>query len=65
MCSSDLIDRKEDQDNRRAKILSLTTGGEKFMNNLSVERVKTIEQSADLVADKVSVKIIENRKRVK
>ncbi|USN47771.1 MAG: MarR family transcriptional regulator [Pseudobdellovibrionaceae bacterium] len=65
LVKKEFIDRKEDQDNRRAKILSLTTGGEKFMNNLSVERVKTIEQSADLVADKVSVKIIENRKRVK
>ena len=65
LVKKEFIDRKEDQDNRRAKILSLTTGGEKFINNLSVERVKTIEQSADLVADKVSVKIIENRKRVK
>ena len=53
LVKKEFIDRKEDQDNRRAKILSLTTGGEKFMNNLSVERVKTIEQSADLVADKV------------
>lgn len=39
------IQRKEDQKNRRLKIISLTLNGEIFMNNLSVERVKIIEKS--------------------
>lgn len=40
-----LIGRKEDQDNRRAKNLSLTASGKTFMDNLSIERVKIIKQS--------------------
>ena len=46
LVKKELIQRKEDQDNRRAKIISLTPAGETFMNNLSVERVKIIELSA-------------------
>lgn len=53
-----LIQRKEDQDNRRAKIISLTPSGETFMNNLSVERVKIIELSASTIADKIPLKIL-------
>lgn len=54
----ELIQRTEDQDNRRSKIISLTRSGKKFMNNLSVERVKIIELSASTIADKIPVKIL-------
>ena len=50
--------RKEDQENRRAKTLSLTTSGKKFMDTLSIERVKIIEESAQALADKVPLKIL-------
>ena len=53
LVKKELIQRKEDQDNRRAKIISLTPAGETFMNNLSVERVKIIELSASTIADKI------------
>lgn len=46
LVKKELINRKEDQGNRRTKILSLTTSGEKFMDNLSVERVRIVKQSA-------------------
>lgn len=58
LVKKDLIQRKEDQDNRRAKIISLTTSGEKFMNNLSIERVKIIELSANSIADKIPLNIL-------
>lgn len=58
LVKKELIQRKEDQDNRRAKIISLTPSGETFMNNLSVERVKIIELSASTIADKIPVKIL-------
>ncbi|MFP5459741.1 MAG: MarR family transcriptional regulator [Bacteriovoracia bacterium] len=37
------LDRIEDQDNRRTKLLSLTTDGREFLNQLSLERVKIIK----------------------
>jgi len=58
LVKKELIQRKEDQDNRRAKIISLTSSGEKFMNKLSIERVKIIELSADSIADKIPLKIL-------
>ena len=58
LVKKELIQRKEDQDNRRAKIISLTPSGETFMNNLSVERVKIIELSASTIADKTPLKIL-------
>ena len=58
LVKKELIQRKEDQDNRRAKIISLTPSGETFMNNLSVERVKIIELSASTIADKIPLKIL-------
>ncbi len=58
LVKKEFIQRKEDQDNRRAKIISLTRSGEKFMNNLSIERVKIIELSASTIADKIPVKIL-------
>ncbi len=58
LVKKELIQRKEDQDNRRAKIISLTSSGEKFMNNLSIERVKIIELSANSIADKIPLKIL-------
>ncbi len=58
LVKKELIQRKEDQDNRRAKIISLTPSGETFMNNLSVERVKIIELSASTISDKIPLKIL-------
>lgn len=58
LVKKDLIERKEDQENRRAKTLSLTTSGRKFMDTLSIERVKIIEESAQTLADKVPLKIL-------
>lgn len=58
LVKKDLIERKEDQENRRAKTLSLTTSGRKFMDTLSIERVKIIEESAQALADKVPLKIL-------
>ena len=58
LVKKELIQRKEDQDNRRAKIIFLTPAGETFMNNLSVERVKIIELSASTIADKIPLKIL-------
>lgn len=58
LVKKELIEREEDQQNRRAKIISLTKKGEKFMNNLSVERVKIIELSANSIADKIPLKIL-------
>lgn len=58
LVKKDLIERKEDQENRRAKTLSLTTSGKKFMDTLSLERVKIIEESAQALADKVPLKIL-------
>jgi DNA-binding MarR family transcriptional regulator len=40
-----LIKRKEDKDNRRSKIITLTSSGKLFMNNLSIERVMIIEEA--------------------
>lgn len=58
LVKKDLIERKEDQESRRAKTLSLTTSGKKFMDTLSIERVKIIEESAQALADKVPLKIL-------
>lgn len=57
LVKKDLIERKEDQENRRAKSLSLTLKGKKFMDNLSVERVTIIEESAQSLKDVVPLKI--------
>ena len=58
LVKKDLIERKEDQENRRAKTLSLTNSGKKFMDTLSIERVKIIEESAQALTDKVPLKIL-------
>lgn len=60
LVKKEFVERKEDPKNRRVKILSLSPNGENFMNNLSIERVKIIRQSANLIADKL--KIIKNSK---
>lgn len=60
LVKKEFVERKEDPKNRRVKILSLSPNGENFMNNISIERVKIIRQSANLIADKL--KIIKNSK---
>lgn len=57
LVKKELIERKENQENRRAKTLSLTLPGKKFMDNLSIERVKIIELSMQSLSDKVPLKI--------
>lgn len=58
LVKKELIERKEDQDNRRAKTLSLTPLGTKFMDTLSIERVKIIEESAQSLTDMIPLKIL-------
>lgn len=60
LVKKEFVVRKEDPKNRRVKILSLSPNDENFMNNISIERVKIIRQSANLIADKL--KIIKNSK---
>lgn len=62
LVKKEFVERKEDPKNRRVKLLSLSSDGEHFMNNLSIERVKIIRQSANLIADKVNLKIIKKSK---
>lgn len=45
LVKKDLIERKEDQENRRSKNLTVSNTGKAFMDNLSVERVKIIKKS--------------------
>jgi DNA-binding MarR family transcriptional regulator len=59
LVKKELIERKEDPENRRSKMLTLSTSGNKFMNNLSIERVKIIEQSAGSITDKAPFKILQ------
>lgn len=58
LVKKEFLRREEDEDNRRAKIISLTPIGVRFMNNLSIERVKIIEFSASHIADKIPLKIL-------
>lgn len=62
LVKKEFVERKEDPKNRRVKILTLSPNGENFMNNLSIERVKIIKQSANLIVDKLKLKIIEKSK---
>jgi DNA-binding MarR family transcriptional regulator len=54
----DLIKRTEVKNNRRAKKLSLSIHGQKFMDNLSIERVRTIELSANSITDRGPAKLL-------
>ncbi len=58
LVKKDLIDRIEDQDNRRSKIISLTKTGQIFLNKLSVERVKMIQATAQGLPQKLSTKVM-------
>lgn len=58
LVKKELIERTEDQENRRAKNLSLSINGKKFMDNLSIERVKIIETSANSITDNVPLKFL-------
>lgn len=40
-----LLDRKEDEENRRSKILTLTSEGLEFLNNVSLERTKIFKST--------------------
>lgn len=56
---TDFIDRVEDQDNRRSKILTLTPHGQDFLNKLSFERVKIIKNTAESLPQKISTKFLD------
>jgi len=49
LVKKDFIERNEDQENRRSKILSLTSKGKRFMDTLSIERVKIMEESSSSI----------------
>ena len=59
LVKTDFIDRIEDQENRRSKILTLTPHGEEFLNKLSVERVKIIKSTAESLPERISNKFID------
>jgi len=58
LVKTDFIDRVEDQENRRSKILTLTHRGQAFLDKLSVERVKMIRTTADSLPQKISAKVL-------
>ncbi len=58
LVKKELVERREDQENRRSKNLSPTKKGKIFMDSLSVERVKIIEQTANSITGKVPLKIL-------
>lgn len=45
LVTRDLLDRAEDQENRRSKLLTLTSHGREFLDRLSIERVKIIKSA--------------------
>ena len=61
LVKTNFIDRVEDQENRRSKILSLTPHGQDLLNQLSVERVKMIRSTAESLSQKVSAKVLKSR----
>jgi len=59
LVKTDFIDRVEDSSNRRSKLLSLTQTGEDFLNQLSIERVKMIRNTAESLPQALSKKFLE------
>ena len=53
-----VIDRNEDIENRRSKILTLSLDGKIFMDKLSIERVKIFEESISLFPGKLPGKLM-------
>lgn len=58
LVKTDYINRAEDQENRRSKILTLTPRGQDFLDQLSVERVKMIRSTAASLPKKISAKVL-------
>ncbi len=58
LVKTDFIDRLEDQENRRSKILTLTSHGQSFIDKLSVERVKMIHSTTESLPQKLSTKVL-------
>jgi DNA-binding MarR family transcriptional regulator len=58
LVKTELLDRVEDQENRRSKILTLTPQGQDFLNKLSIERVKIIKSTAESLPQKLSSKFL-------
>lgn len=46
LVKTDFVDRQADQENRRTKILTLTSHGKNFLDHMSIERVKIIKNTA-------------------
>ncbi len=58
LVKKEFLNREEVLDNRRLKTLTLTSHGKRFMNTLSLERVKIIEDVALSFSDKIPQKIL-------
>ncbi len=58
-----LIERKEDQSNRRVKIVTLSSLGVEFMNKLSIERVKIVESQRSGLKDNLISNIFFRNKK--
>lgn len=57
LVKKDLIERNEVAENRRSKVLCLTKLGMNFMNGLSLERVKIVEESASAFVETIPLKV--------
>lgn len=59
LVKTEFIERVEDQQNRRSKILTLTPHGQVFLDKLSEERVRMIRSTAESLPQKLSTKILD------
>lgn len=59
LVKTEFIERVEDQQNRRSKILTLTPHGQAFLDKLSEERVRMIRSTAESLPQKLSTKILD------
>lgn len=58
LVKTDFVDRVEDPENRRSKIVTLTRHGIDFQNKLSIERVQVISATASSLPSTISKKIL-------
>lgn len=56
LVKANFINRTENQENRRSKILTLSPLGQDFLNKLSIERVKIIKGTAESLPQEISKK---------
>lgn len=58
LVKTDFIERSEDQKDRRSKNLKLTPHGQSFLDLISVERVKIIKKTAEMLPKAISEKLL-------